>query len=92
MRRAPEGTSDERGGGGYVGVMYFRLSPLDGRALGLPFELSAVQLNGRLNPLDNTAGALQFWYSVAVRSLYDPIPDDALASKSLTEIKQHFKT
>lgn len=83
--------TDATGGRGYVGVMYFRLSPLDGRSLGLPFELNAVQLNARLNPSDHTADALQFWYSVAVRALYDPIPDGALASKSLTEINQLLK-
>lgn len=31
-----------------VGVLYFKLSPLDGRALGVPLDLSAVQLNARL--------------------------------------------
>lgn len=83
--------TDATGGRGYVGVMYFRLSPLDGRALGLPFESDAVQLNGRLNPTDETARVLQFWYSVAVRAMYDQTPDEALASKSLTEINRLLK-
>jgi hypothetical protein len=83
--------TDATGGRGYVGVMYFRLSPLDGRTLGLPFEVSAVQLNGRLNPSDPLAGTLQFWYSVAVRALYDPMPDDALTLQSVTEINQILK-
>lgn len=76
---------------GYVGVMYFRLSPLNSRMLGLPFDLSAVQLNGRLNPADDVAGALQFWYSVAVRAIYGQELEESLAAKSLAEINQLLK-
>ncbi|HMV48485.1 MAG TPA: hypothetical protein PLD20_19485 [Blastocatellia bacterium] len=83
--------TDATGGTGYVGVMYFRLSPLNGRTLGLPFDLSAVQLNGRLNPVDEAARVLQFWYSVAVRALYDSTPDESLAAKSVAEINQLLK-
>lgn len=83
--------TDATDGRGYVGVMYFRLSSLNGRALGLPFEMSAVQLNGRLNPMDEAARVLQFWYSVAVRALYDPTPDESAATKSLAEINQLLK-
>ena len=79
-------------GRGYVGVMYFRLSPLNGSILGLPFDLGAVQLNGRLNPGDKIAGSLQFWYSVAVRAIYDQTPDENLASQSVSQINQLLKT
>lgn len=83
--------TDATDGRGYVGVMYFRLSPLNGRTLGLPFEMSAVQLNGRLNPMDEAARVLQFWYSVAVRALYDSTLDESAATKSVTEINQILK-
>ncbi|MEO6725509.1 MAG: hypothetical protein ABIU20_03470 [Blastocatellia bacterium] len=80
--------TDATGNRGYVGVMYFKLSPLDGPALGLPFDLSEVQLNGRLNPADDTARALHYWYSLAVNAIYSKSPDTSLASSSVNEINQ----
>ena len=76
---------------GYVGVMYFKLSALNGPALGLPFDLGAVQLNGRLNPTDDTARALQFWYSVAVRAVHGEQAETSLVSRSVDEINQILK-
>lgn len=83
--------TDATGDLGYVGVMYFKLSPLDGRALGLPFDLGAVQLNGRLNPTDDTARALQYWYSLAVAAIYGNSPDASLTKSSVDEINQLLK-
>lgn len=83
--------TEATGSRAYVGVMYFKLSPLNGRELGIPFDLSAVQLNGRLNPVDDAARALQFWYSVAVRAIYRQSPDENLASRSVEEINQLLK-
>jgi hypothetical protein len=83
--------TDATAGRGYVGVMYFRLSPLSGRGLGLPFDLSVVQLNARLNPVDEIASTLQFWYSVAVQAIYTQTPDQNLASQSVREINQLLK-
>jgi len=75
-----------------VAVMYFKLSPLNGRLLEVPFDLGAVQLNGRLNPADDLARSLQFWYSVAVRVLYGESPDESLAARSVSEINQLLTT
>lgn len=83
--------TEATGSRAYVGVMYFKLSPLHGRTLGIPFDLSAVQLNGRLNPADDAARNLQFWYSVAVRAIYGQSPDETLAAKSVEEINQLLK-
>lgn len=83
--------TDATGGRGYVGVMYFRLSPLNGSALGLSFDLSAVQLNARLNPQDEVAVALQFWYSVAVQATFGQAPDQNLAAQSVEGINQILK-
>src|SRR6185295_2196954 len=47
----------------FVGVLYFHLSPLDGEALGLPLDVSKVQLGGRLAPVDDRARDLQFLFS-----------------------------
>lgn len=83
--------TDATGTRASVAVLYFKLSPLNGKALGLPFDLTSVQLNGRLNPTDNTARALQFWYSVAVRALYGQSPDESLAARSIGELNQILK-
>lgn len=80
--------TEATGSRAYVGVMYFKLSPLNGSGLGLPFDLSAVQLNGRLYPEDGTARTLQFWYSVAVRAIYGESPETALASRAVNEINK----
>ncbi len=83
--------TDATGSRAYVGVMYFSLSPMDGTKLGVPFDLSGVQLNTRLNPQDGTARALQFWFSVAVRTVMGESLDGSLASRSLSEINKLLK-
>ncbi len=76
---------------GIVGVIYFKLSRIDGRELGVTADMSEVQLNCRLNPGDNVARDLQFWFSVAVRAVHGESPDKDLATKSLTEINRILK-
>ena len=53
----------------FVGVVYFQLSPLDGQALGIPLDVSKVQLGGRLAPTDDRARDLQLWFSDLVVAL-----------------------
>ena len=83
--------TDATGSRGYVAVIYFKLSALDGAKLGVPFDLSAVQLNLRLNPQDETARNLQFWFSVAVNAVHGESPNQSLASESLIEINKLLK-
>ncbi|MEK7832140.1 MAG: hypothetical protein AAB401_13690 [Acidobacteriota bacterium] len=83
--------TDATGSRAYAAVVYFKLSAMDGAKLGLPFDLSAVQLNARLNPADDTARTLQFWFSVAVGAVLGEAPDNALASESLSEINRLLK-
>ncbi len=83
--------TDATGSRAYVGVMYFKLSPMNGASLGAPFDLSQLQLNVRLNPQDDTARTLQFWYSVAVRAVLGESKDSELASRSLSEINALLK-
>jgi hypothetical protein len=80
--------TDATGSRGYAGVIYFKLSALDGAKLGVPFDLSATQLNVRLNPIDETARALQFWFSVAVNAVHGEKPNHNLAAQSLSEINK----
>ena len=53
----------------FVGVLYFHLSPLDGAALGIPLDVSNVQLGGRLAPTDERARDLQLLFSDLVMAL-----------------------
>jgi hypothetical protein len=59
----------------FVGVMYFRLSPLDAKALGVAADLSSVQLNARLAPTSETERELQWLYSGLVMAANGPSPD-----------------
>ncbi len=83
--------TDATGSRASVGVMYFKLSALKGTELGVPMDLSSLQLNVRLNPLDETARALQFWFSVAVQAVMGESPDSDLASQSLSQINKLLK-
>ncbi len=51
---------------GSVAALYFKLSRLDGKALGVPMDLSEVQLNARLYPTSETERDLHWLYSAAV--------------------------
>lgn len=46
-----------------IGVLYLKLAPLDGRTLGVPMNLSDVQLNARLYPQSEFERDLQWLYS-----------------------------
>jgi len=54
----------------FTGVMYFHLEALDGRALGVPLDLSRVQLNLRLDPLDQTTRTMTELYRDLVDALH----------------------
>ena len=56
-----------------AGVIYFKLSKLDGRALGVALDMSSVQLNARLNPKSQTERDLQWLYS-AITAADNPKP------------------
>lgn len=80
--------TDATGSLASIGVMYFKLSGLDGAKLGVAFDLSNLQLNIRVNPTDGAARQLQFWFSVAVRAVMGEAQDTRLAAQSLSEINK----
>jgi hypothetical protein len=73
----------------FAGVLYFQLSPLDGSALGVPLDLSRVQLNGRLAPIDDTARDLQLLYTDLVSAIDGNDRDSA--NDILEKINRIFK-
>jgi hypothetical protein len=64
----------------FCGVLYFKLSSLDSRSLGVPAEMSPLQLNVRLAPVDDGERNLQGVYSSIVDALYGKNADDRAAA------------
>ena len=84
----PRFTTEVTGPTSFVGVMYFHLQPLDGRALGVAADLSRVQLNVRLAPRTDTARALHTLYSAAVDAVYGDPPNEREAAAIIQELNQ----
>ena len=55
---------------GFVGVMYFRLSPINNKSLGVIPDFGKVQLNARMAPVNGTERELQIVYSDLVIAAY----------------------
>ena len=64
----------------FCGVLYFKLPSLDGRSLGVPADLSPLQLNVRLAPTDDAERNLQGVYSSIVEALYGKNADNRAAA------------
>lgn len=73
---------------GFVGVMYFRFSPINARALGLTINLDAVQFNARLFATSEIERDLQFEYSELVATTYGKTPDTTAATQHLDKLNQ----
>lgn len=76
----------------FVGVLYFNLSPLDGSALGVPLDLSKVQLNLRVAPTDDLARDLQTIFSNVTDALFKDQIDENAASEQVQELNRIFKS
>jgi hypothetical protein len=81
---------ESTGASGFVGVLYFQLSPLDGLDLA-SVDASKVQLNARLAATDNTARDLQSLYSDLVLAIHGEERDNKLADSSVEGINRIFK-
>jgi hypothetical protein len=64
----------------FVGVLYFKLSPFDGTTLGIPLDLSDIQLGLRLAPTDDLARDIQLLFSDVVMSLNNRSQEDLSTS------------
>jgi len=74
----------------YCGVLYFHFAPLDAGALGVTADLTKVQLNVRLEPLDDTARTLHGLYCYVVDALYGERADEKLAAAAISELNRVF--
>src|SRR5262245_3581361 len=91
---APSGSlplTDSTGHTGSVAVMYLKLAPLDGRALGIPADLSSVQLNARLYATSEIERDLHWLYSALVEATQGEHPNEQLAADYLDAINRILK-
>jgi hypothetical protein len=82
--------TENTGPGSYCGVLYFHFEPLDAGALGVTADLTKVQLNVRLEPLDETARTLHGLYCDVVDALYGERADEKLAAAVISELNRVF--
>ena len=74
----------------YCGALYFHFEPLDAPALGLTADLTGVQLNVRLAPIDDTAETLHGLYCNVVDALYGEQTDEKSAAAAIGELNRVF--
>jgi hypothetical protein len=86
--QSPVAQTEATGPLSFTGVLYFQFEPLEGRDLGVRADLSRVQLNARLAPVDATARALQGVFSAIVDSLYGEKRDDQAAQAYVAELNR----
>jgi hypothetical protein len=72
----------------FCGVLYFKLAPLDGRALGIPADMRQVQLNVRLAPVSDAERGLQAAFSSIADSLYGERVDRSSADAAVSELNK----
>ncbi len=77
---------------GFVGALYFSLSPLDGRALGVPLDLSHLQFNARLAATDDLGRDLQLIFSDVVAALYGERIDEGAANEQVQDLNRLLKS
>jgi hypothetical protein len=75
----------------HVGVLYLRLSKLDGAALGVPVDLGAVQLNARLAPESDPDRDLLWLYTDLVAAVYGAQRDSRAANERLVVLNRALK-
>ncbi|MFN0123308.1 MAG: hypothetical protein ACKV2V_22625 [Blastocatellia bacterium] len=75
---------------GYAGVLYFHLSPVNAKAIGVSADLSRAQLNVRLFPLSQTERDLVVLYSDIAAALYGKRPGQTAATEPLAQLNRAF--
>jgi hypothetical protein len=71
-----------------VAVLYFKLTTLDGRALGVPLDLSALQLNARFYPTSDLERELHWIFSALAIVTHSETKNATIASRYLKELNR----
>jgi hypothetical protein len=77
---------ESTGTSSFCGVMYIHFEPLSGKALGVPADMTRVQLNARFAPVDEVERTLQAIYSSAVNALFGKPPSTPAAQSAVSEL------
>jgi hypothetical protein len=72
----------------FVGVLYLKLSPIDGSALGIQLDMSDIQLGLRLAPTDDLAREIQLLFSDALMAL--SVKNDELLTSAVAGLNRAF--
>lgn len=83
--------TEATGSWAYVGALYFHLSPINANALGLTIDMSKVQLNGRLFPLNEVERELQVLFSDVVAAAYKKDADARAAAPHVAALNRILK-
>jgi hypothetical protein len=81
---------DSSGSHSFTGVLYMHFEPLNGRALGINADLTRLQLNVRIWPIDNREREIQAAFSDASDALLGKEVDQSLAEQSVTTLNKLF--
>jgi hypothetical protein len=73
---------------GFVGTMFFHLSPIKSSALGLTINMNQVQLNVRLFPVNDVERELQVLFSDLVAATYGKEVDTGAANAQVAGINE----
>lgn len=79
---------ESTGATSFCGAMYIHFEPLAGSALGVAADLSRVQLNARLAPVNDSERALQGAYSSVIDALYGKQSDANAAAVEIGELNK----
>ena len=79
---------ESTGATSFCGVMYVHFERLAGNALGVPADMSRVQLNARFAPLNDEERTLQGVYSSIVNALYGKQPNATAAASAVSELNK----
>lgn len=83
--------TDWTGYQGSVAALYLKLSPLNGRALGVPADLSSLQINARLYSTSEIERDLHWLYSALAEALSGEQPNGQLAADYIRAINHILK-
>lgn len=72
----------------FLGVLYLKLASLDGKGLGLPYDLSDVQFNARLYPQNDMDRALVWEFTDVVQALHGEPPNAGRAAEEVQHINR----
>jgi hypothetical protein len=76
----------------FCGVLYLKLQPVQGSSLGVPADMTRVQMNIRLAPVSDVERGLQAAFSWVADALYGKKVDRAAAESAISDLNRFLTT